>query len=342
MDVEFRTPAFLLLLLLLPVIYMMAVATPSVLRFSSLRIPDQGAKSIRLWLSKLPGILLTIAFACFIVALSGPQTPNAESRVSREGIAIMMVVDRSGSMKARDLVEGDYSVDRLQVVKDVFRQFVLGDDDSGTDGRDDDAIGLVAFAGFADSLCPLTLDHGNLVSMVNDLQIAQTRREDGTAIGDALALAVERLRQSETKSKVAILLTDGSNNAGIIAPRQAADVAQASGVKVYCIGTGTRGRAPFPTIDPFTGRAVLTEIEVELDEDTLKMIADKTQGQYFRATDRDGLLAVYKEIDAMERTKVTEQRYLQYDQWYRVPLLVGLVLMAVSLVSKATVFRSLP
>ncbi|OYP38141.1 VWA domain-containing protein [Rhodopirellula sp. MGV] len=341
-DIEFRNAGFLWLLLFLPLIYAMAVANPNVLRFSSLQIPDHGSRAIRVWLAKLPAVLMSLAVACIIVALAGPRTPNAESKVSREGIAIMMVVDRSGSMKARDLVEGDYSVDRLQVVKEVFRQFVLGDSDSGTQGRDDDAIGLIAFAGFADSLCPLTLDHGNLVSMADELQIADSRQEDGTAIGDGLALAVERLRRSKTKSKVVILLTDGSNNAGVIDPEQAADVAQASGVKVYCIGTGTRGRAPFPTIDPFTGRSILAEIPVELDEDTLKMIADKTGGEYFRATDRDSLVGIYQQIDKMERTKVTEQRYLQYDERYRTPLLIGVILLGASLLSRATIFRTLP
>ncbi|MCC9600464.1 VWA domain-containing protein [Stieleria sp. JC731] len=341
-DIEFRDPLYLLLLIVLPWVYRWSVTNPSVLQFSSLDIAGEHASVVRVWLAKLPALLMTVAVALGIIALAGPRSPNSESRVSRDGIAIMMVVDRSGSMKARDLVQDDYSVDRLQVVKEVFRKFVLGDEQADTKGRRDDAIGLIAFAGFADSLCPLTLDHGNLVSMVQDLEIANSRQEDGTAIGDALALAVERLRRSKTKSKVVILLTDGSNNVGIVSPEQAAEVAQASDVKVYCIGTGTHGRAPYPAVDPFTGRTVLTEVKVELDEETLRSIADKTDGQYFRATDRESLLGIYEQIDSMERTKVTEQRYLQYDERYRFPLVFGLVLMAVSLISRATIFRSLP
>lgn len=341
-EIELRDPAFLLLALLAPVAYWIANQRPATIRYSSLVIPDAGPRSLRVRFSALPSILMGLAVLLIAIALAGPRTPDAETKVSREGIAIMMVMDHSGSMQARDLVKDDYSVDRLSVVKDVFREFVLGDENTAGKGRPDDAIGLIAFAGYADSLCPLTLDHGNLTTMVEDLEIVTIRDEDGTAIGDGLALAVERLRRSDAKSKVAILLTDGVNNAGVVDPKQAADVAAASGVKVYCIGAGTQGRAPFPVRDPFTGRIELQLFDVELDEDTLKSIAETTGGRYFRATDRDSLAQVYAEIDALERTKVTELRYLQYDELYQSFLLVGLLLIGLSATSKSSLFRTLP
>lgn len=344
-DFEFRDPAFLLLGLLAPVVLWFALRSPSTLRYSSLSIPDQGGRSWRARLSKLPSVLIAFAFGFLVVALAGPRTPDAETKVSREGIAIMMVIDHSGSMQARDLVQDDYSVDRLSVVKDVFKEFVLGESDDGTrvgNGRPDDAIGLISFAGFADSLCPLTLDHGNLTTISSDLEIVTRRDEDGTAIGDGLALAVERLRRSKAKSKIAILLTDGVNNSGDVDPEQAADVASAIGVKVYCIGAGTQGRAPFPSANPFTGREELTMMEVELDEETLQLIAGKTGGKYFRATDREALAGVYAEIDQLERTKVTEFRYLQYHEHFASFVLIGLALLGIATVIGSTVLRTLP
>jgi Ca-activated chloride channel family protein len=337
---EFRDPLFLLVALAAPFVFWAASRSTSAVRYSSLSLTDRAPRSWRVRLSKLPAVLMAVAVVSLAVALAGPRTPDAETKVSREGIAIMMVVDRSGSMQARDLVKDDLSVDRLAVVKDVFQEFVLGGD-AGR-GRPDDAIGLVAFAGYADSLCPLTLDHGNLVTMVADLEIVKRRDEDGTALGDGLALAIERLRRSKAKSKVAILLTDGVNNTGSIAPDQAAELAVTQGIKVYCIGAGTEGLAPFPAIEPFTGRQVLRRTYVEIDEETLKEIANETGGRYFRATDRDGLAEIYAEIDRLERTKVTEIQYLQYTEHYVMFVASALTLMALAAFTSATVFRSLP
>ncbi|MCA9140758.1 MAG: VWA domain-containing protein [Planctomycetales bacterium] len=342
LDFEFRDPAFLLLCLSAPLTFWLMRRSATVIRYSSLRIPESAPRSLRARLAGTPALLMAIAVLLMSIAIAGPRTPDAESKVTREGIAIMMVVDHSGSMQARDLVKDDYSVDRLSVVKDVFREFVLGDSESSHRGRPDDTIGLISFAGYADSLCPLTLDHGNLISMVDDLEIETRRDEDGTAIGDGLALAVERLRRSDAKSKVAILLTDGVQNAGAVDAKQAAEVAAASGVKVYCIGAGTQGRAPFPVQNPFNGRTELQLFDVELDEDTLKMIAQKTAGRYFRATDRDSLEKVYSEIDELERTKVTEFRYLQYHEHYQSFLVAGLVLIGLAAMSKSSFFRTLP
>jgi Ca-activated chloride channel family protein len=342
MNWEFRDPLFLLLALVAPLVFWVASRSGSAVRYSSLKIPDSGPRAWRVRLAKLPAVLLALAVLALAVALAGPRTPDAETKVSREGIAIMMVVDRSGSMHARDLVKDDSSVDRLAVVKDVFQQFVLGGGGKAGRGRPDDPIGLVAFAGYADSLCPLTLDHGNLVSIVDDLEIVRRRDEDGTALGDGLALAVERLRHSQAKSRVVILLTDGVHNAGAIDPDQAAELAASQHIRVYCIGAGTDGLAPFPSVDPFTGRATLRPTFVEIDEQTLRDIADKTGGRYYRATDKEGLSEICAEIDQLERTKITEVRYLQYTEHYVSFVLAGLGLMAVAAVAGATVFRTLP
>jgi len=340
-DWEFRDPWFLLITLTAPLLYWLATRSPSALRFSSLGLLDRGPKSWRTRLARLPAVLWALAGVLLAVAMAGPRTPDAQTRISREGIAIVMVVDRSGSMNARDLVRDDTSVDRLAVVKDVFRDFVLGGENAGR-GRPDDLIGLVTFARYADSLCPLTLDHGNLVSMVEDVQIVSERSEDGTAMGDGLALAVERLRQSPARSKIAILLTDGVNNAGTLEPLQAAELAAEQNIKVYCIGAGTEGIAPVPAIDPFTGQTVLSRAYVEIDEETLRRIADRTSGRYYRATDQETLATIYSEIDQLERTKISELRYLQYHEHYAGFVIAGFVLIGLGAVTDGSVLRRLP
>ena len=338
---EFRDPWFLLIAVAAPLVYWLASRSPSVVRYSSLVPLDQAPKSLRSRLANLPAFLFAATSLLLAVAMAGPRTPDAHTKISREGIAIMMIVDRSGSMNARDLVRDDVSVDRLSVVKDVFGKFVLGGEDAGH-GRPDDTIGLVAFAGYADSLCPLTLDHGNLVSLAKDLEIVNRREEDGTAIGDGLALAVERLRQNEARSKVAILLTDGVNNAGAIEPLQAAELAAEHNIKVYCIGAGTEGIAPVPTVDPFTGRTVLTRGYVQIDEETLRQVSNRTGGRYYRATDQETLADVYREIDQLERTKVSELRYLQYHEHYAAFALAGVVTIFLGAIANGSAFRRLP
>jgi Ca-activated chloride channel family protein len=342
MSWEFRDPTFLLLVLLAPLVFLAARRSVSAVRYSSLDLPERAPRSWRVRLAKLPALLTAAAVASMAVALAGPRTPDADTKVSREGIAIMMAIDQSGSMHARDLVKDDSSIDRLAVVKEVLTQFVLGGEGNAGQGRPDDLIGLVAFAGYADSLCPLTLDYGNLVSMVDELQIVRHREDDGTAIGDGLALAVERLRETKSRSKVVILLTDGVNNAGVVAPDQAAALAESQNVKVYCIGAGTDGLAPFPTIDPFTGRQTLRPTRVEIDEEALRAIAEKTGGRYFRATDEESLADIYAEIDRLERTEITEIRYLQYSEHYVPFVIAALGLVGVAAVAGGSVLRTLP
>jgi len=333
-DLEFRDPAFLIATLAAPVVWWLAARLPSVVSYSSLESLDRAPASLRSRLSHLPPALLGVAALALAVALAGPRTGDATTRVQREGIAIAMVVDHSGSMRARDFVRGDDSIDRLEVVKGVFRRFVTG-------GREHDLIGLIAFARYADGLCPLTLDHGNLLLILDDLPIVRDEREDGTAIGEGLALAVERLRTSTARSKVVVLLTDGVNNAGDVDPRQAADLAASHGIKVYAIGAGTTGFAPVPfrTAD---GREVLRRARVEIDEATLEAIAERTGGRYFHAADATALERVVDEIDRLERSEIVEQRYLQYQEHYASLVGSALGLMALALLLGGTWLRRLP
>ncbi len=340
-DWELSNKWFLLLLALAPLVYFLAARPTSVLRYSSLSVLAGTRRSWRQRLARLPALLLMLALVSLVIAAARPRTPQHETRISRRGIAIMMVVDLSSSMDARDMVKEDRSVNRLDVVKDVFDDFVFGTDKTAGRGRPDDLIGLVTFARYADSVCPLTLDHANLVNMVNDLEIVSDPREDGTALGDGLGLAVERLRRSKAKSRVIILLTDGVSNAGVIDPQRAAKLAAENDIKVYCIGVGTQGVAPVPMTDPF-GRTVLVARPVEIDEQTLKQIAKETSGRYFRAVDKSALASIYREIDSLERTKVTETRYLQYTEHF--PYFVGaaLGLLILGLTLNGSLFRRLP
>jgi Ca-activated chloride channel family protein len=338
-DWEFRDPLFLIVALLAPLVYALAARTPAALTYSSLALVDSAPRSPRARFAKLPAFLLAAAALSLAVALAGPRTGNATSRVQREGIAIAMVVDRSGSMQARDFVRGDTSVSRLDVVKEVFRKFVTGSGESS--GRSDDLVGLVVFARFADGLAPLTLDHGNLLSILADVEIALEPGEDGTAIGEGLALAVERLRGLEVSSKVVLLLTDGVNNVGDIDPLQAADLAAQHGIKVYAIGAGTSGYAPVPVTLP-GGRTVLRKAYVEIDEATLRQIAERTGGRYFHAANASGLSEVIEEIDQLERSDVTEIRYLTYDYHYAQWVGAALLLMISAAVLSGTILRRLP
>ena len=342
LDWEFRDPWFLLAILLAPLVYRLWARPRAVVEYSAVEVMHRAPKSWRAQLAFLTPACLAAGMALLAVALARPQTPDEQTKISREGIAMMLVVDRSGSMNARDLVKDDRSVDRLSVVKDVMERFVLGSDATVGRGRADDTIGLVTFAGFADSLCPLTLDHPNLINIVRQVEIADTQSEDGTALGDGLALAVERIRQSSAESKVIILLSDGVQNAGVISPQQAAQLAEEYGVRVYCIGAGTNGLAPFPMQNPFTGRPDWQPMRVEIDEESMKEIATTTGGQYFRATDQQALAEIYGRIDELERTEISEIRYLNYREHFGHFVLAGLSMTGLGLVFAQTIFRRQP
>lgn len=337
---EFREPTYLLACLTAILIALSALSPSGRVLFSSLKILPSHSHTIRTRLVWLPTALLALAAVALGVALAGPRLPDRSQRIEREGIAIMMAVDISGSMQALDLSEGDVERTRLDAVKSVFQEFVRGT--KVLAGRPDDQIGIISFAGFADTRCPLTLDHEILMQVAEDLQIVTERREDGTAVGDGLGLAVERLRASKAKSRIIILLTDGVNNRGEETPLAAAELAATEGIKVYTIGAGSQGFAPVRVPDPFTGRPTLQQVEVQIDEETLQAIAERTGGRYFRATDAAALRSVYTEIDALERTKIGEERFREYTEYYRHVTALALAMAAMAWLLMATVLRRLP
>ena len=332
---EFREPALLFLALLSIPVFLLARRAPGRVLFSSFSILPTGGHGWRSRLAWVADALLALSLVALVLALAGPRVGERFSRVQREGIGIMMVVDTSSSMAALDLSTPDRERTRLQAVQEVFEQFVLGGGALG--GRPDDAIGVVSFARYADTAAPLTLDHENLVAVARNLELARLRSEDGTAIGDALGLAVERLRESPALSRIALLLTDGVNNAGVESPGSAAELARSQGVKVYTIGAGSTGIARVRD-----DRGVLRPVPVQIDEATLRDIAERTGGRYFRADNAQALAEVYAEIDRLERTRITEDRSRQYQELFSLPLLAGLLLVVLGWLGRSTVFARVP
>jgi Ca-activated chloride channel family protein len=283
--------------------------------------------------------LRALVFTLGIIALARPQQGLQPIKTYSEGIAIVMILDTSGSMSALDLQLNGEPRNRLEVVKQTFHQFVRGK--KTQNGRDGDLIGMVTFARYADSLSPLTLDHDTLLSLLDQVQIVSLQEEDGTAIGEAIALGVERLRDATAKSKVIILLTDGANNAGETEPVQAARIAKAFGIKIYTIGAGSRGIAPVPVRDP-SGHTVLQRMRVFIDERTLQDIATITDGRYFRATDSATLQDIYSDIDRLEKSANVAEQYQLYAErfaWFVIPAL-ALLLLEIILIN--TRLRTMP
>jgi Ca-activated chloride channel family protein len=343
-DVELTQPWFLLGLLLAFPAYWWSRRSAGRVVFSSLRALPVGGETWRTRLAWLPDVLLAFAVVALVIALSGPRWGDRTSRVRREGIAIALAVDVSGSMRALDLSEKNRELTRLDAVKKVFEQFVVGA--KGLRGRPDDAVGLVAFASYAETRSPLTLDHGNLVTAARQLDFAP-ESESGTRIGNGLALAIERLREfkkDEKVARIAILLTDGETtirDENTIDEDTAIDQANEAGVKVYSIGAGTTGVAPI-RIDRGDGRSELRQINVSIDETTLRRIAEKTGGQYFRAQDLAGLRRIYQQIDKLERTSIEEERFTEYEQYFPRFVIAAMLLVFAAFFLRATVLRRLP
>jgi Ca-activated chloride channel family protein len=288
-----------------------------------------------------------------VVALARPQQGREEFRVETVGIALQMCIDHSGSMQALDFTLDNQRVNRLEAVRRVFRDFVAGN--GRLPGRPDDLIGLIDFGGFAEAKCPLTLDHGALLQILDTVQIPQPVRdaqgeivnadlleEDlSTALGDAVVLAVDRLKDCKAKSKVIVLLSDGKQTSGVTEPPEAAKTAKSYGIKIYSIGVGTTGLAPFPMVDPY-GRQFLRQQPVELDEAALKLLAESTGGQYFPAEDTSALEKVYAQIDRLEKTPSQGRLYTEYRELCQYVLLPGLALIVLEIVLSCTRFRALP
>ena len=335
---EFREPWMLLLVLAAIPAYLVARRAPGRVLFSSFDLLPATGGGWRVRFAWIPDLCVAFAVVGFALALAGPRTGEGTTRVEREGIAIMMVVDTSGSMAALDLSTPERERTRLAAVQDVFERFVLGGGE--LPGRPNDSIGLVRFAAHADTAAPLTLDHENLVAVARNLGITRRREENRTAIGDALGLAVERLRESNAPSRIAVLLTDGVNNAGVESPRAAATLARTQRVRVYTIGAGTSGMAHVRVERP--GGSVLQAVRVEIDEATLREVAERTGGRYFRAEHAEALEDVYAEIDRLERAPIAEDRERQYVEWFAWPLAAALALAAAGWLGRGAVFGRAP
>ncbi len=334
-------PYMLLLLLVLPALFWLRRRQQSAaIAYSAVQDLAAVPPSAMTRLRRMLPLLRAVALILGIVALARPQQGLQAAKVYSEGIAIVMVVDVSGSMRALDLQLNGQQRNRLDVVKHTFRRFVQGAG-SRLGGRDGDLIGMVTFARYADSVSPLTLDHKTLLSLLEQVEIVTLREEDGTAIGEAITLGVERLRDATATSKVLILLTDGANNAGETEPVQGARIAKALGIKIYTIGTGTRGVAPVP-VRVEDGRIVYRQMRVFIDERTLQEIATTTGGHYFRATDSKTLQNIYSEIDSLETSANVAEHYQQYAErfpWFVLPVLV-LLLLEILLIN--TRLRTIP
>jgi Ca-activated chloride channel family protein len=269
-----------------------------------------------------PGGLLValrlFSLALLIVALARPQLGNTTTEIEASGIDILLAVDVSGSMEALDFTLQGNTVNRLEVVKSVIQQFV--------DQRPNDRIGLLAFGGRPYQVSPLTLDHDWLLKRLASLSVGMV--EDGTAIGSAIGVGVNRLQDKEAKSRILILLTDGVNNVGAVPPLVAAEAAQTLGIKVYTIGAGTKGEAPMPVVDAF-GRKRLMRAKVDIDDETLGKVAEMTGARYFRATDTPSLEKVYEEINKMETTTRSIKKFENYRELFPWLVLVAILLMGV-------------
>ena len=326
----FHNPHILwLLLLLLPMIGYYVWRTlqgGAAIRISTVEGAEQAPKTVRYYLRHLPFALRAAAVGLIIVALARPQDAEQYSNTSTEGIDILLALDVSGSMLARD-----FRPDRITAAKEVAGSFIAD--------RCGDRIGLVVFAGEAYTQSPLTTDQGTLQTLLG--RIRSGIIEDGTAIGNGLATAINRLRESDAKSKVVILLTDGVNNRGEIAPLTAAEIAKAQGIRVYTIGVGTEGMAPYPAMDLF-GNITFVNQQVEIDEKTLTAISGMTGGKYFRATDKAKLKAIYDEINQLEKSKVEVTEHISYHELYLVWVLAALGLLLAEFLLANLVLKRIP
>ena len=325
----FAYPWVLWLLLLIPVLafvyWKRRRQMVTEVTFSSVLPFDHIPGSLREKLRDIPVGLRMLALALFLVALARPQSISNKENVSTEGIDIVLLIDISGSMLAED-----FTPNRMQAAKMVAEEFI--------DGRSSDRIGLVIFSAESFTQCPLTTDYPVLKTLLKEVKSGMIA--DGTAIGLALANGVNRLKDSKAKSRVMILLTDGVNNRGEIDPITAAKIAATYGIRVYTVGVGAQGEAPYPVETPFGIQRRL--IPVDLDEKTLTGVADMTGGKYYRATDNKKLKAIYKEIDQLERTRIEVTAYKRYSEKYYTWLLLGLVALLFEVGLSSTILRKIP
>ena len=327
---EFAQPYWLYLLAFVPLLaaleWWIGRRRRGGLRYSSIRAAEAAPKSLWIRIRAVPTVLRYAAIVLAVLALARPQERDVVEERFAEGVDIMLVLDTSTSMRAQD-----FTPNRFEAARDVAADFIRA--------RTSDRVGLVVFAAKAYTQAPLTLDYDFLLRMLEEVEVGVI--EDGTAIGTAIAMAVNRLRESTAKSKVLILLTDGQNNRGEIDPVTAAEVAETMDVRVYSIGVGAHGEAPFLFDDPFGGQR-RRMVPVEIDEDMLRQVAATTGGQYFRATNKQALREIYDEIGELEKTKIEERVYTDYHERYAAFLLPAFGLLLLELLLSNTRLRRLP
>jgi Ca-activated chloride channel family protein len=299
--------------------------------FSDVSLARDVARRTRSRIGGIVWLLPIVAAAFMIVGLARPQRTNSRTEVTANGIDIVLGLDVSGSMQALDFAVNNSRINRIEVVKAVVAQFI--------EERPNDRIGIIAFAGSPYLVSPLTLDHDWLLQNLERVNVGG--QDDGTAIGSAIAAAVNHLRTTTAKSKVVILLTDGVNNTGKIAPLAAAEAARALGVKVYTIGVGVRGKAPIPIRDE-AGKMRIVMAQVDVDEKTLQAVASETGGLFYRATDTDSLQKIYEQINRYEKSAQSVQRFEHVEELYRWPLFPALALLGLGVILQQTRFRRLP
>lgn len=327
---QWANPEYFYLLLLIPLLivwywFRYRKSNPE-LRFSGLKAFENMGQGVKSWLFHSLFVLRLFALALLIIALARPQTVSSRQNIEIEGIDIVMALDVSGSMLARD-----FDPDRLEAAKEVANDFIQK--------RPNDRVCLVIFSGEAFTQVPLTTDHSMISAMFKEVKSGMI--EDGTAIGDGLATAVSRLKDSQAISKVIILLTDGVNNSGSVDPRSAAEIAKMFGIRVYTIGVGSRGTAPYPVQDQF-GRIRMQQMEVQIDEELLKDIAASTGGQYFRAESNNKLEAIYNEIDKLEKSKIDVQEFKKKHEQFLSFALLAAGLFILEILLRYMYFKRLP
>ncbi len=329
---QFEDPWVLILLIAIPLmlLYQWKNLGSSQIRFSSVGILKQLNKPYSLILRRALTIVRCLAVSLFIIAIARPQSGIKSTEIVTEGVDIMLALDTSGSMKALDFKDNGKRTDRLNIVKKVVGKFIRG--------RENDRIGMVVFGEEAYTQCPLTLDYGVLLSLLDSVETGMAG--DSTAIGSAVAVCAKRLKDIKSKSKAIILLTDGRNNTGSISPLTAAGIAKTLNIKTYTIGVGTEGEAPF-LVDSFFGKQYVYQ-KVDLDEDVLKKIAMTTGGKYFRAANTRALEDIYEQIDEMEKTEIKIKEYMEYEELFSYFLIPGICLLLFEIILANTRLRKIP
>ena len=326
--IDFAQPAFLYLLLIIPLMVGFYILKQQ-RSVASLQVPGSGpfeksGKTFRHFIRHLLFVFRIAAIGLFIIVLARPQKTDNFQDVSTEGIDIILTLDISGSMLARD-----FKPDRVEASKNIATEFITG--------RPYDRIGLVVFSGESFTQCPLTTDHAALINLLREIKCGMI--EDGTAIGEGLATAVNRIKDSYAKSKVIILLTDGVNNKGLIAPMTAAEIAKTFGIRVYTIGVGTEGVAPYPVQTQFGIQ--YQDMQVEIDEAILKDISRMTDGKYFRATDNEKLKQVYAEIDKLEKSRMEVKQFKLKEEKFGKPALIAFCLILMEVILRNLLLKNL-